>query len=230
MRDRVEDADRVTLSRNETESLCQKAARGAGLSWGLAEEAGFATRWLAARGIDGTVPLLSLLNGKIGQGAGHGAPKPTAGHWQSPDGSPLCPIRSGAALVDHAALTGGPFSQDTLLDPVETPLLLLPFLARAAQICRRSLTIGWQGGHLRVTPDGTFTGLDAVAWAGPAAHALRIMPASDVDKETLPAEPSSRPSVMVATVNGLEALALKTTVPATEASRGGAGSATTDND
>ena len=32
----------VILSQNETESLCMKAARGAGFSWGLAEEAGIA--------------------------------------------------------------------------------------------------------------------------------------------------------------------------------------------
>ena len=32
----------IRLSRNETEALCQKAARGAGMPWGLAEEAGFA--------------------------------------------------------------------------------------------------------------------------------------------------------------------------------------------
>ena len=40
-------------SLNEIESLCKKAARGAGLSWGLAEEAGKAARWLSAHGLDG---------------------------------------------------------------------------------------------------------------------------------------------------------------------------------
>lgn len=44
--DRPELAGPFTLSRNETESLCMKAARGAGFSWGMAEEAGFATGWL----------------------------------------------------------------------------------------------------------------------------------------------------------------------------------------
>ena len=33
-------------SLNEIESLCKKAARGAGMSWGLAEEAGKAAKWL----------------------------------------------------------------------------------------------------------------------------------------------------------------------------------------
>ena len=45
-------------SLNEIDSLCQKAARGAGLDWGLAEEAGFAAAWLAARGADGAAALL----------------------------------------------------------------------------------------------------------------------------------------------------------------------------
>jgi hypothetical protein len=230
MTDRVNDANRVTLSRNETESLCMKAARGAGLSWGLAEEAGFATGWLAARGFDGTVPLLALLIRRIEQRAGLGLLKPTPGHWQSLDGCPLCPIQLGAALVDHATLVDGPFSQDTQLDPVEAPLLLLPFLVRAAHLCRRSLAVCWQGGHLHIKPDGDFNGIAPDTWADPRALAMWIATSSGAGEESLPAEPSSLPSILVSTRNGLEALALKTTVPASEASRGGAGSSKTDND
>ncbi|MEF9603350.1 DUF3726 domain-containing protein, partial [Paracoccus sp. PXZ] len=48
----------MLLSRNETEALCLKAARGAGMSWGLAEEAAFAAGWLGAHGIDGAGALL----------------------------------------------------------------------------------------------------------------------------------------------------------------------------
>ena len=49
------------LSQNEIEQLCLKAARGAGMSWGLAEEAGFAAAWLAMRGLHGPGGLLAQL-------------------------------------------------------------------------------------------------------------------------------------------------------------------------
>ena len=57
----------MALSQNEIESLCIKAARGAGYSWGLAEQAGFAAGWLAARGLDATAPLLALLRDRLAQ-------------------------------------------------------------------------------------------------------------------------------------------------------------------
>ena len=37
----------MNVSMNEVESMAKTAARGAGYSWGLAEEAGKATRWLS---------------------------------------------------------------------------------------------------------------------------------------------------------------------------------------
>ena len=222
--------DRVILSRNETESLCMKAARGAGFSWGLAEEVGFATGWLAAQGIDGAAALLEMLTRKLVRPAIIGTPRPVPGHWQSFDDSPLCPIQLGVALVDRAALEDSPFSQVTLLDPVETPLLLLPFLVRAAQISQRSLTLDWQGGRLVITPDGTFNRQAAVAWIDPNALAMKITTSSNVSVEQLSADPAHLQSILASTMNGLGAIALKTTVPATNASRSGAGSATTDND
>ncbi len=51
----------VKLSLGEVEGLCKKAARGAGLPWGLAEEAGFAARWLSAHGFDGAGLVLADL-------------------------------------------------------------------------------------------------------------------------------------------------------------------------
>ena len=167
--------DRVILSRNETESLCMKAARGAGFSWGLAEEVGFATGWLAAQGMDGASALLAMLTRKMPRSAIAGTPKAVPGHWQSLDDSPLCPIQLGVALSDRAAIEGGPFSEVTLLDPVDAPLLLLPFLVRAAQLSQRTLTLDWQGGRQVITPDGLFNrqaacGLDRAKCAGHEDH------------------------------------------------------------
>lgn len=220
----------VTLSRNETESLCMKAARGAGFSWGMAEEAGFATGWLCAQGIDGATPLLALLTRKPAQSAQTGAPRVTDGRWHSIDHAPLCPIQLGAALTDRAATLGGPFSQHTRLDPVKTPLLLLPFLVRVAQICQKSLAIDWKDGRLNIRQDGLFDGLDTPVWVDQKTLAMKITMSSAEDVKSVAARPANLPSILVSTVNGLGALALRTTVPATNASRSGAGSTTTDND
>ena len=42
----------MTWSLNELEAEVKKAIKGAGLSWGLAEEGSKAVRWLAAHGAD----------------------------------------------------------------------------------------------------------------------------------------------------------------------------------
>ena len=47
----------MNWSLNELDAMARKAARGAGYSWGLAEEAGRATRWLAAAGLPGPMCL-----------------------------------------------------------------------------------------------------------------------------------------------------------------------------
>lgn len=223
----------VLLSRNETESLCLKAARGAGFAWGLAEEAGFAAGALASEGIDWAGPILTLLTAKLGQPTHSGRPDPSPGHWQSMTQGALCPITTGAALIDSALLAVGPFSRETRLDPVATPILLLPFLLRAAEVCARPLVISWPDGALRITPGSGFDRAAASALARYPALTLTIQPTPpEPDPTHAPpqTEPASLPPVSAAVLDALAALALRTTVPATEASRSGAGSAMTDND
>ena len=45
----------------EIDALSRKACRGAGYSWGLAEDAGKAVRWLTAYGLPGAETLSELL-------------------------------------------------------------------------------------------------------------------------------------------------------------------------
>lgn len=222
----------VALSQNEIESLCTKAARGAGYSWGLAEEAGFATGWLAACGLDATGLLLALLTSGPGQDA---APRPTPGHWQSTGQRVLCPITLGAALTDCALLADGPFSQDTQLDPVAAPLLLVPFLTRAAQLRGRPLMVDWQTGvwqtgRLHITQCGAFDRIAAASWIGKPNLAMTIRAAPQSKPTALHFERSEILAIPIAVLDGLNMLALRTTVPATETSRRGAGSATPDTD
>ena len=222
------DANPVVLSRNETESLCLKAARGAGFSWGLAEEAGFAAGWLAAHGMDGTGPLLAHLTARLGLPADTGTPRPEPGHWQSADNHALCPIKLGAAMCDAALLADGPFGRDTRLDTVAYPILLLPFLVRAAQISASAVVIDWQVGKLRIAANGAFDRLAADRWIGMTDLAMTLWRATDIRVDQ--GGRIGLAAISAASLNGLSALALKTTVPATDASRRGAGSATADND
>lgn len=53
--------DLLDVSLNEVETFVQKAARGAGLPWGVAEDTGRAAAWIARRVGDWACPLLALL-------------------------------------------------------------------------------------------------------------------------------------------------------------------------
>ena len=52
----------LDLSLNEVEMIALKAARGAGMAWGMAEDAGRAARWLAGCGQDWAGSLLAVLD------------------------------------------------------------------------------------------------------------------------------------------------------------------------
>ncbi len=99
-------ANATLLARSELRSLVTRAARGAGLDWGLAEEAGWAADWLAGRGLPAADWALLWLGR-----AGPGLPNPVA---------------VGVALADglvHAALGPQPLPED-----LPAPGYLLPFL------------------------------------------------------------------------------------------------------
>ena len=51
----------MSWSLGEIRALAIKAARGAGMPWGMAEEAGFASHWLLQQGLPGTELLATLL-------------------------------------------------------------------------------------------------------------------------------------------------------------------------
>lgn len=100
----------MIVSLNEVESIALKAARGAGYSWGMAEEAGQAARWLAERRQPWGAALVALFDDRRGG---------------------VCPIALGTRLSDDAEAVIGP--QTTVLGTIVEPLLLLPFLQPAAR-------------------------------------------------------------------------------------------------
>lgn len=221
------DIAQVQLSRNEIVALASKAARGAGMEWGLAEEAGAAAGWLAAIGVDGAKALLDHLQLALGKDWPQICPVVARGQWRSAGPDPLCPVALGATLCDFADLPDGLAKGDGLIaGPVSRPVLLLPFLAEIARRQDRTILLAWDGGTVLIGTDGQIAG-EVAGLTSVAQAPLRLCHAADQAQWPSPAPP--RP-VSRQTMSMLTALAMKTTVPATDASRDGAGAGTTDND
>lgn len=115
---------------SEIEAHCRKAARGAGLSFGEAEDAGQAVRRLSAAGLHGADALLRYLiaqrEGRIVDAAD--------------------PIKLGIQLIDG-------ITPD--LKDVHTPLLLLPFIGFLAADRGTSLSLTGQRFHGVTGADGS---------------------------------------------------------------------------
>lgn len=120
----------MSYSLNETEALVRKAARGAGYSWGEAEDVGRAVRWLEARGLPGAAAALHLFGLK------------TTGSL-TPD---TCGLTLGIRLSD-GVLTEGKIAD------IEAPLLLLPF----AHATGTDQILTWPTGAASLSTDGTAT-------------------------------------------------------------------------
>ncbi|WP_181591969.1 DUF3726 domain-containing protein [Mesorhizobium atlanticum] len=93
----------IDLSLNEVETLCAKAARGAGFSWGLAEDIGRAARRIAVEADNWGLAMLSLAEHAQSFELPDAA---RAARWRSGEvdqrtGRPLCPIRTAALLLDE---------------------------------------------------------------------------------------------------------------------------------
>jgi uncharacterized protein DUF3726 len=92
----------IDLSLNEAQTLAVRAARGAGFSWGLAEEIGRAARALAVRGEPWAEALLALtrLSDSFDPPSPERAARWQCGKTDQPASAPLCPIRTAMLLID----------------------------------------------------------------------------------------------------------------------------------
>lgn len=216
------------LSHNEVEQLCLKAARGAGMSWGIAEEAGFAAAWLAMQGLDGPGALLAQIQAAEGHPWNEICPVVAPGQFRPADGGCLCPIALGAALCDHARLPETAIEDAPLsVGPVSHPVLLLPFLSDLARTLGERVRMDWPGGSVRLFGDGRIFG-DVGTLTGESRLEATLSVST-----TAPDAPMATVAplfVQAETLRDLNAFALRTTVPASEASRDGAGAAPGEND
>jgi hypothetical protein len=164
----------MIVSRNEIESLALKAARGAGMSWGLAEEASVAAGWLAEHAL----PWAETLVGVFAE-AHTTSPPQVVGPRIAPShpGTRLCPIRTGALLSD----LGPPASAMDVRDLL-APLWLLPFLASWAAP-DRTVRLGWGEARLLVAQADV---------AGTDAAPARALAAAFAERVTIELQPTDR--------------------------------------
>ena len=212
----------MNWSLNELEAMCRKAARGAGYSWGLAEEAGKATRWLAAAGLPGPACLLHLLKAVDGRDFAGFTPDITDATCTASLGF-LCPLLTGAALCDGAF--GPPPSQVLRLMNLSSPLLLLPFVLTTFETAQ----LRWTRVQLSVDQGVVSRDGAVLDLACPQADVAILEPYATVGGRPLAVQ--TRAILAADTCTRLEAFAHRTFAPATKASRlAGAGAGLLDND
>lgn len=212
------------LSLNEIDALAAKAARGAGFSWGLAEEVAQSARWLAAHGFAWDGLLVRLLD--------HADAAPVSepvveGMTVRPAdaGGVLCPVRLGAFWSDIGAPSGPTATR------VHTPVLVIPALARALAAGSNHRTLSWPGNVVDIA-GGTASALDwSTIASADAAVTLALGPAAAKPiAEPLPVRPRPLPLAADAETR-LSAFAARTYVKASLQSRlAGAGAGLSDND
>lgn len=219
------------VSLNEIEGIARKAARGAGMSWGLAEEAGKTARWLALHEIESLAPLIDMLDAR--DGATHEALRPREDRaqdgaiiWRAADG-PLCPVAAGTALADLAYELTAPGAPALRLLDVLAPVLLLPFLARAAAASGHGFEIAVADRRVAVDRHGP---IDPPGPLPPRANAT-VTPITGPIRAAPPIPAARGVDVDAAVWTRADAYARRTYVPASEDSRlSGAGAGLSDND
>ena len=116
----------MSWSLGETRILAFKAARGAGMAWGLAEEMSDAVVWLQGRGLPGVSNLCRYLSWY------HPSkllfPK-SAEEINENNNIPYCPIIVGTAISDGLIKIPIGVNTDVSLGLLRHPLLLLPFVS-----------------------------------------------------------------------------------------------------
>ncbi len=216
----------MTLSLYEIEVTGKRAARGCGLSWGIAEEAGKAVRWLSEHGLPGAEELAETLNHVDGKTYEDLAPTAADGVWHARSGR-LCPLICGPAICDRAVEIAA--GREIEFGPMSQPLLLASYAAAAAKLIDGAVELAWPGIVLVATSDGIKIDGERKALTVPSVEHVRCRRADRTDV------PSSG-SVVGCAVDAeawrrLSALAHRTLAPATDESRlAGAGAGLIDTD
>lgn len=213
----------LDYSIGEAESLVLKAYRGAGFSWGMAQEAGHAAAWMSMYGLPALEQFAQLLPAIDGKRISEIVPlMHIPGKWSNPTGT-LCPVVAGTAFADGDY----DLSDSGLeLENVLQPLILLPFLSQSDRTIEVAIDEENYlcGANICACIAGTAGNI-----SGPTCTSVSVKQSDRVLENTLAF--SQRAIVDSAAVDQLNIFAHRTYVPASEASRlAGAGAGLLDND
>lgn len=214
---------RLTLA--ECETYLRKAARATGLSWGIAEETGKASRWLAAFDLPGPETALAHLQQLDAADYQRYIPNCDLDPWQA-SGRLICPIIGGAAIADRSAqmLDGKVFE----LAKTAYPLLLAATVGQAARCHQAVFTTRWAGVTVSCHANGLSISGNRDDLLLREVDAVSCSMSADSTPQQIPE--TTAYAVANEAWQAIDALAFKTYAPATEQSRAGAGAGLTDND
>lgn len=220
----------MQLSTGEWAHLGQKAARGAGYSWGLAEEFGASLAQLSKWGLACGAAALALLQAQ----AALCLPQPSwigTDRWGR-DNTPLCPITTAALICDIGRAEGGVFGPRPLtLVMVAEPVFMLPLLNDLALREDRALALSTSQCTLVFGGLRAVTAADIMRFCDLAQNTELAISAKPTPYAAAPKYAAQRVKIDPESYAQLDAYALKTTVPATTQSReSGAGAGLSDND
>lgn len=191
----------ILLSYNEVQSVTRKAANGAGLPHGVAEDIGRAAVWLSARGVDAVTAVVQALGDEV---------------------------EARRVIFDALASIDALCSTAANVVPLQgraSDLLVLGLAGAAAMDMGDGVVLDRGNGDVV-----RLTRLRDAAGPWPSATVLRRMPDGDATKTEFFGAPRPAATDAGAYAAAL-ALAARTYVPASELSRTqGAGAGTTDND
>lgn len=216
----------MNFSLNEVETMGKRAARGAGLPWGLCEEAAKGVRWLSFFGFPGSDLLADLLELNDRLSYIDFTPISLDGEWHAP-AKRLSPLIAGAAMSDSAIKMER--GETIIMHNVSYPLLVVPFAAGAALRLNLPVSIKWAG--VCATTDGKQLGIIG-SQDELLMQIVQRVQCTIANNVILPLKPVSRAQIQADTWERLSAFANRTFAPNTEESRlrGAGGSSLTDND
>ena len=207
-------------SLNELESVLRKAASGAGLPIGLAEDIGAAGAWLTARGQDGTGAVLLSIRAGISEPM-----TPVTDHGTlvfAPTRVAIC----GPSVIDMLAAFES--IEKARLRDVDSPMLLLGLAGSMAGSYDIAFDVDFaHGGQAQVTAGGL-----VLTGPLPVPGTELVIARNKIKPSVLPPDKQSNGVEVAAELwRGAEVLAARTYVPSSEASRAaGAGAGLSDND
>ena len=213
-----------SYSLGEVAAYFSKAAKACGMNWGFMEEAGRTARDLAELGLPGPELLFAHLTTLRGQCHADHLPDMNLTPWLSRSGR-LCPIATAVSVTDAWSVGGQ--ATDLQLKGVAYPLLMVPQLWLWVRSRQYPVSVNWQGVEVVILSDGIATDADDSLFC---SFADRVQLTGTGSRQATLRPHITRYAVDEEVWKQVVSMAFETFVPASEASRRGAGVGMLDND